>query len=182
MFSLFTRLICVTSFLTMISVSLFSVNCTAQETQVTDSQLAEEIESLRQAMINLNRDLFVLEEDLLFPSSTQVAVYLAMDVGEYFQLDSVELTIDGVTKTHYLYTERQVDAIYRGGVQRLHIDNVSQGTHKITAVFIGIGPEQREYKRAVSLDFEKDEDPVAVELLITDSSIKQQPVFMAKTL
>ena len=105
-----------------------------------------------------------------------------MDVGEYFQLDSVELSIDGKSKTHYLYTERQVDAIYRGGVQRLFVDNVSQGSHKITAVFIGIGPEKREYKRAVSLTFEKGEDPVAVELLISDSSIKQQPKFMAKTL
>lgn len=149
-----------------------------------DSQqsLSSQIETLKQAMINLNRDLFILEEDLLFPSSTQVAVYLAMDVGEYFALDAVELRINGELKTNYLYTERQVNALYRGGVQRLYVGNVSQGEHKLTAYFVGIGPHNREYKRALSIDFTKDEDPIAIELTVLDASNKQQPIFEAKTL
>lgn len=146
------------------------------------SELAEEIETLRQAMVNLNRDLFILEEDLLFPSSTQVAVYLSMDIGEYFALDSVELSINGDTRTQYLYTERQVNALYRGGVQRLYVGNVPQGEHELTAFFIGIGPQGREYKRAVSLNFEKTDEPVALELSVVDSTAKQQPLFSAKAL
>lgn len=146
------------------------------------SQLAEEIESLRQAMINLNRDLFILEEDLLFPASTQVAVYLSMDIGEYFALDSVELKINGDMATQYLYTERQVNALYRGGVQRLYVGNVGQGEHELTAFFIGIGPQGREYKRAVSLSFSKTDEPVAIELGVVDSTRKQQPNFTAQTL
>ncbi len=153
-----------------------------KENKEVDSALADEIESLRQAMVNLNRDLFILEEDLLFPSSTQVSVYLAMDVGEYFALDAVELRINGDMATNYLYTERQVDALYRGGVQRLYTGNIPQGEHEITAYFVGIGPEQREYKRAVSLTFEKTDEPVAIELAVVDSTAKQQPVFFAKTL
>lgn len=144
--------------------------------------LSQEIESLKQAMINLNRDLFILEEDLLFPSSTQVAVYLSMDIGEYFALDAVEIRINQEVKTHYLYTSRQVNALYRGGVQRLYVGNVNQGKHQLTAYFIGIGPENREYKRAVSIDFEKSQDPLAIELSVIDSSSKQQPIFTAKTL
>ena len=151
-------------------------------TPAPDQNLSEQIESLKQAMINLNRDLFILEEDLLFPSSTQVAIYLAMDVGEYFALDSVELTINSEVKTNYLYTERQVEALYRGGVQRLYVGNINQGEHELTAFFIGIGPENREYKRAVSINFTKDEDPLAIELNVLDSTQKQQPVFTAKTL
>nr|WP_136250736.1 hypothetical protein [Ningiella ruwaisensis] len=152
------------------------------QSQNSQSELAKEIESLRQAMVNLNRDLFILEEDLLFPSSTQVAIYLSMDVGEYFALDSVELKLNGEVSTHYLYTERQVDALYRGGVQRLHVDNLGQGQHELTAFFIGTGPEQREYKRGVTINFEKDDEPVAIELSVVDSTSKQQPVFSAKTL
>jgi hypothetical protein len=148
----------------------------------TQSALAQDIESLKQAMINLNRDLFILEEDLLFPASTQVAVYLSMDVGEYFALDSVKLVIGDETATQYLYTERQVNALYRGGVQRLYVGNVSQGEHELTAFFIGIGPQGREYKRAVTLAFDKSDEPIAIELSVVDSTAKQQPVFTAKTL
>ena len=154
----------------------------AQATPIPDSELAAEMETLKQALVNLNRDLFILEEDLLFPSSTQVAVYLAMDVGEYFKLDSVELKIDGELATNYLYTDRQVNALYKGGVQRLYVGNVNQGTREITAIFIGTGPENRPYKRAVTLEFDKDDEAATVELKIVDSTSKQQPVFEASLL
>jgi hypothetical protein len=149
------------------------------QSPVPDSELAAEMETLKQALVNLNRDLFILEEDLLFPSSTQVAVYLSMDVGEYFKLDAVELKIDGKLATHYLYTDRQVDALYKGGVQRLFVGNVNQGTREITAFFIGTGPENRPYKRAVSLEFDKDDEAATIELKIVDSTSKQQPTFSA---
>jgi hypothetical protein len=149
------------------------------ESPVPDSDLAAEMETLKQALVNLNRDLFILEEDLLFPSSTQVAVYLSMDVGEYFKLDAVELKIDGDLATHYLYTDRQVNALYKGGVQRLFVGNVNQGTREISAFFIGTGPEDRPYKRAVTLEFDKDDEAATVELKIVDSTSKQQPTFSA---
>ena len=161
--------------------AVFSVSLAGANT-IDDKNLSSQIESLKQAMVNLNRDLFILEEDLLFPSSTQVAIYLAMDVGEYFALDAVELKINDQVKTYYLYTDRQVDALYRGGVQRLYVGNINQGEHELTAFFIGIGPENREYKRAVSLTFTKDEDPIAIELNVKETTQKQQPVFTAKTL
>jgi hypothetical protein len=72
--------------------------------------------------------------------------------------------------------------LYRGGVQRLYVGNVNQGDHELTAYFVGIGPENREYKRAVSVKFTKDEDPVALELSVIDSTSKQQPLFEAKVL
>jgi len=152
------------------------------ESPVPDSDLAAEMETLKQALVNLNRDLFILEEDLLFPSSTQIAVYLSMDVGEYFKLDAVELKIDGKLATHYLYTDRQVNALYKGGVQRLFVGNINQGSREITAFFIGTGPENRPYKRAVTLEFEKDDEAATVELKIVDSTSKQQPTFSATLL
>lgn len=149
------------------------------ESPVPDSDLAAEMETLKQALVNLNRDLFILEEDLLFPSSTQVAVYLSMDVGEYFKLDAVELKIDGKLATNYLYTDRQVNALYKGGVQRLYVGNINQGSREITAFFIGTGPENRPYKRAVTLEFDKDDEAATIELKIVDSTSKQQPTFSA---
>lgn len=172
-----TNCIMLVMLFTAITLTVASFSAKSQE-----APLSNQIETLKKALIELNRDLFILEEDLLFPSSTQIAVYLSVDVGTYFSLDAVELKIDNDTVTHYLYTEKQINALYRGGIQRLYMGNVSQGSHELTAFFIGYGPENREYKRAVTLTFDKEDDAKAVELKIIDSSAKHQPEFTAVVL
>jgi hypothetical protein len=149
------------------------------DNSVADNSVAAKLQQLRKEVIALNRDLFVLEEDLLFPSSTQVVVYLSMDVGTYFNLDSVELRLNDKVVSQYLYTEKQIQALFKGGVQKLHIDNLAQGEHQLTAFFIGKGPQDRDYKRATSLTFNKTAEAASVELSIVDSSVKQQPEFKA---
>ncbi len=73
--------------------------------------------------MDLNRDLFILEEELLFPANTQVAVFVSLDVGEFFALDALELKLDGKQVSSYLYTEREVEALHRGGVsQNIYIE------------------------------------------------------------
>ena len=167
-----------TNIFTLVCLLVMPMASFAQDASNDDGEsIAKQLQKLKREVIALNRDLFVLEEDLLFPSSTQVAVYLSMDVGTYFKLDSVELKIDDEVVTSYLYTDRQIDALYRGGVQRLHIGNLSQGEHQISAFFVGLGPESREYKRATSFTFNKAADSKALELTITDSTSKQQPTF-----
>src|SRR5690606_32826468 len=91
--------------------------------------LDEEVQELKKLAVDLNRDLCLLEEELLFPASTQVSVFVSMDVGAFFGLDSVEVKLDGKDVASYLYTEREVDALHRGGVQRLFTGNVRAGEH-----------------------------------------------------
>ena len=150
-----------------------------QNEATTDNNVAAKLQQLRKEVIALNRDLFVLEEDLLFPSSTQVVVYISMDVGTYFNLDAVELKIDDKVVSHHLYTEKQIQALFKGGVQKLHIDNLAQGEHQLSAFFIGKGPQNRDYKRATSFTFTKTAEAKSLELSIIDSSVKQQPIFKA---
>ena len=137
----------------------------------------EELRALKQELVALNRDLFMLEEELLFPASTQVAVYLSMDVGRYFALDAVELSLNGRRVAKYLYTERQVDALHRGGVHRLYLGNLKTGQHELVAVLIGRGPQGREYRRAADLTFDKGLGPQQLELVLRDSEALQQPQF-----
>ena len=99
--------------------------------------LDQDIQSLKKEVLDLNRDLFLLEEELLFPANSQVAFFVSLDVGEYFQMDSVTLTIDGKEVANYLYTQREVDALARGGVHRVHMANLKAGTHELVAVFHG---------------------------------------------
>jgi hypothetical protein len=141
--------------------------------------LGSQMEGIKRDLVELKRDLVVLEEDLLYPASTQVAVFLSMDVGEFFALDSVTLKLNGKDITHYLYTQKQTDALFRGGVQRLFVGNVKQGENQLTAFFTGKGPEGRDYRRATSVTFEKSFEPSYVELKISDSTAKYQPEFVA---
>ena len=141
--------------------------------------LSGQMEDIKHNLVELKRDLVVLEEDLLYPASSQVAVFLSMDVGEFFALDAVKLKLNGKDVTHYLYTQKQADALFRGGVQRLYVGNVKQGENQLTAFFTGRGPEGRDYRRATTVTFQKSFEPSYVELKISDSTAKYQPEFVA---
>ena len=141
------------------------------------SALEDEVQDLKQAVVALNRDLFILEEELLFPSSTQVQVFLSLDVGTFFALESVQLELDGKEVANHLYTPREVEALHRGGVQRLHLANLDRGDHELVALFTGRGPNERDYRRGAELSFEKTLGPKYVELRIRDSEALQQPEF-----
>lgn len=140
----------------------------------------EDVQALKKEVLDLNRDLFLLEEELLFPANSQVAFFVSMDVGEYFEIDSVSIKIDGKEVANYLYTEREADALVRGGVHRLHMANLKTGEHELTAIFIGKGPHIRDYRRGATMSFDKGIGAKYLELEITDRVKKQQPEFIIK--
>ncbi len=138
------------------------------------------IQDAKGDVIKLNRDLLVLEEELLFPANTQVALFVSMDVGKLFSLDSVQIKLDDKLVANYLYTPLEVEALHRGGVQRVYLGNLKAGTHEIVAFFTGQGPHERDYKRATTVKFDKGTDPKYIELQIKDSTAKLQPEFEVK--
>lgn len=150
------------------------------EARIEFRSLDEDVQSLKKEVLDLNRDLFLLEEELLFPANSQVAFFISMDVGEYFALDSVNLKIDGKEVSNYLYTQREVDALIRGGVHRMHMENLKVGEHEIVAVFTGEGPNVRDYRRGATVNIEKSIGAKYVELQISDRVSKQQPEFVIK--
>ena len=153
----------------------------AADTAAPDTRgLDQEVQGLKKDVVDLHRDLFVLEEELLFPANTQVAVFLSMDVGDFFALDSVQLKIDQKEVINYLYTPREVEALLRGGVHRLYLGNLKVGKHELVAFFSGKGPNDRDYKRGASLSFEKGIGAKYLELKINDRQRKQQPEFEIK--
>jgi hypothetical protein len=138
------------------------------------------IQDVKSDVIRLNRDLLVLEEELLFPANTQVALFVSMDVGKLFSLDSVQIKLDDKIVTNYLYTPLEVQALHRGGVQRVYLGNLRAGEHEIVAFFTGKGPHERDYKRGATVKFDKSTDPKYIELQIKDSTGKLQPEFEVK--
>ena len=138
------------------------------------------IQDVKADVIKLNRDLLVLEEELLFPANTQVAVFVSMDVGLLFDLDSVQIKLDDKVVANYLYTQLEVDALHRGGVQRVYLGNLKTGQHELVAYFTGKGPHERNYRRGANVKFEKTTDAKYIELRIQDSAGKLQPAFDIK--
>jgi hypothetical protein len=142
--------------------------------------LDEQVQDLKKQVVDLNRDLFVLEEELLFPANTQVAVFVSMDVGDFFALDSVILKVDNREVSNYLYTPREATALVKGGVQRLYVGNLKAGQHELVALFSGKGPNERDYRRGASIKFEKGIGAKYLELKITDRARRAQPEFEIK--
>jgi hypothetical protein len=142
--------------------------------------LNEQVQDIKKQALELNRDLFNLEEELLFPANTQVAVFVSLDTGEFFKLDAVQIKLDDKIVANYLYTEKQVDALHRGGVQRLYVGNVKAGKHELVAVLTGRGPHDRDYRRGTTFTFDKNEQPKYVELKIVDSTANFEPDFQIK--
>ncbi len=152
----------------------------ARTAATTAVNLDGRIQDTKADVIRLNRDLLVLEEELLFPANTQVAVFVSMDVGKLFSLDSVKLKLNKKDVASYLYTPAEVQALHRGGVQRFYVGNLKAGEHELVAFFTGKGPHDRDYKRGATVKFEKGTDPKYIELQIKDSTGKLQPEFDVK--
>ncbi len=142
--------------------------------------LDQEVQGLKKDVIDLNKDLFVLEEELLFPANTQVALYVSMDVGTFFALDSITVKIDNKEVKNYLYTAREADALLKGGVQQIYLGNLKVGKHELVAFFTGKGPVERAYKRGATIVFDKGVGAKYLELKITDRLAKHQPEFTIK--
>jgi hypothetical protein len=139
------------------------------------------VQAAKADVIRLNRDLLVLEEELLFPANTQVALFLSMDVGKLFSLDSVQIKLDDKVVASHLYTPLEVQALHRGGVQRLYLGNLKAGSHEVVAFFTGKGPHDRDYRRGATIRFDKGTEPKYIELQIRDSQGRLQPEFEVKT-
>lgn len=152
----------------------------AADAPPNQQSLDNRIQDLKKEVLELNRDLFILEEDLLFPANTQFSIFLSMDTGKLFALDSVEVKMNDKLIASHLYTEREASALHRGGVQRLHIGNLPTGKHEMVAYFTGKGPHNRDYRRGATLIVNKTSAPQYIELRITDNNSKLQPDFSVK--
>jgi hypothetical protein len=174
----------VITFVIALAASFFALATQAQDNKApaaaNAASLDNRVQDLKTDVIKLNRDLLVLEEELLFPASTQVALFVSMDVGKLFGLDSVQIKLDDKEVTNYLYTPLEVQALHRGGVQRAFVGNLRSGTHEIVATFTGKGPHDRDYKRGTTIKFDKGTEPKYIELRIKDSAGKLQPEFEVK--
>jgi len=154
--------------LTMLLVGLLAAGVRAQETGDRTRQemrsLDEQVQEIKSDVLGIAKDLTLLEERLLYPSNTQLAVFVSIASGDTFRLDAVQLAIDSEPVTHYIYSFKELDALQNGGVQRVWTGNVRTGSHELTVSVNGKLPSGRDFSNTQSFTFNKDVDPALLGL------------------
>jgi len=134
----------------------------ADEHAAAMKSLDEQVQEIKSEVLAIGAELSNLEERLLYPSNSQVAVFVSIGEGETLELDSIRLSIDGELVTQYVYSWKELEALRRGGVQRLHTGNVTTGEHRLEVV-VASGSGRNERKESShSFVFEKRVEPALV--------------------
>ena len=150
-----------------------------QSAEVTKEQikgLDEQVQDIKQDVLGLTAELSLLEEKLLFPSNTQVSVFVSLSGDQDFVLDSMQIKIDNKVVSQHLYTFKEIDALRAGGVQRIYTGNIKAGGHQLIASFIGRTKAGNEYERSESYTVTKAVGPKFVEIQITGNNASDQKV------
>lgn len=138
--------------------------------------LDEQVQDIKKDVINLNSELSRLEEKLLFPSNSQVAVFISMREGDQFRLDTLHIKLDNKVVAHHLYNFRELEAMQRGGVQKIYTGNLNTGDHELVVSYAGKAPGGGEYQRSASYTLSKEVGPKFVEVQIAGPGVAEQDI------
>ncbi len=148
----------------------------AEVTQEQIKGLDEQVQDIKKDVLDLTSELSRLEEKLLFPSNTQVSLFVSVAGDEGFVLDSVQIKMDNKVVAHHLYTFKEIEALREGGVQRIYTGNIKTGDHQMVASFIGRSKSGNEYQRSENFTVTKAVGPKFVEIQISGSSSSDQTI------
>jgi hypothetical protein len=124
--------------------------------------LDEQVQEIKSDVLGIAAELRRLEERLLYPSNTQVAVFVSLAEGESFRLDSVEIQIDGAPVARHIYSFKELEALQKGGVQRIYTGNVSTGEHRLEVAVAGKLPGGKDFRGTETFSFSKGVEPKLV--------------------
>lgn len=137
---------------------------TAAENMSADNMrsLDGQVQEVKSDVLNIASELNNLEERLLYPSGTQIALFVAIDAAEEFRLDSVQIEIDGELATHHIYSFKELEALQKGGVQRIFTGNVTAGDHQLSVKMIGKLKNGKDFDQSGNFTFAKGVEPKAL--------------------
>ena len=121
--------------------------------------LDEQVQEVKSDVLSIAAELNQLEEKLLYPSNTHFAVFVTIAPGETFRLDAMQIHVDGELATHYIYTFKELEALQKGGVQRIYTGNIASGQHELEVSLAGKLPNGKDYTRTERFAFNKDVGP-----------------------
>ena len=155
-------------------ISMLMMGATAYGQETTKEQikgLDEQVQEIKSDVLGINAELNKLEEKLLYPSNTEVSVFVSMPGGEAFRLDSVEIQLDGKPVAHHLYSYKELEALQKGGVQRIYTGNIRPGPHDLQVLVAGKTADGSDLRRVERFTVSKEAGPKVVELSLAAQRI-----------
>ena len=138
--------------------------------------LDEQVQETKSDVLSIAAELSQLEEKLLYPSGTQVAIFVALAKGDQMRLDAVRLQIDGQLVAHYIYSFKELEALRKGGVQRIYVGNVATGDHQLNVLVDSKLKDGTDFSRTEHFTFHKQVKPKMVELTVAGPDSGNTPV------
>jgi hypothetical protein len=149
---------------------LGSVDVWAQQNDQEQMRgLDEQVQEIKSDILNISDELSRLEEKLLYPSGTQVAIFVALAKGDQLRLDAVRLQVDGQLVAHHIYSFKELEALRKGGVQRIYVGNVATGDHQLEVLIDGKVEGGADFSRTERFTFRKEVKPKMVGLTLAGS-------------
>jgi len=138
--------------------------------------LDEQVQETKSDVLSIAAELSQLEEKLLYPSGTQVAIFVALGKGDQMRLDAVRLQIDGQLVAHYIYSFKELEALRKGGVQRIYVGNVATGDHQLNVLVDGKLKDGADFNRTEHFTFHKQVKPKMVEVTVGGPDSGNTPI------
>ncbi len=157
-----------------LGILICTLSCTAYGQEVSREQikgLDEQVQEIKSDVLSIAAELNLLEEKLLYPSHTQISMFLALAKGDLFRLDSIEIRLDEQVVAQHLYTFKELEALQMGGVQRIYTGNIKTGEHEVLVSFSGKSTGGNELEYLESYKIEKDIGPTIVEMILAHQGI-----------
>lgn len=159
---------------TILGISILVLSVAAYAQEISREQikgLDEQVQEIKSDVLSIATELNQLEEKLLYPSNTQVAVFISMVSGETFRLDSVEIRLDGKPVAHHIYTFKELEALQKGGVQRIYTGNIRAGGHDLEVSVSGKSIGGADFRKTEHFKVNKDVGPKIVEISLDAQGI-----------
>ena len=158
----------------ILGISILALSVAAFAEEISKEQikgLDEQVQEIKSDVLSIASELNQLEEKLLYPSNTQVAVFVSLASGETFRLDSVDIQLDGKPVAHHIYTFKELEALRKGGVQRIYTGNIRSGDHDLEVSVIGKSSGDGDLQKTNRFKVNKDVGPKIVEISLASQSI-----------
>jgi len=184
------------SFITILTLLLSSLSLQAKEQTASqaksvkskksqsashiDPAIVKKAETIKKNLIKLNRELYQFEDDLLYPTNTQLAVFLSITEKTTFNLDSVELRLDNHLVASYIYKSNELRALRKGGIQRIYLGSLSDGKHKLTAQFNGQNSSTSYFRKKKAFNFTKEHKAKFIQMVVSENKTTGDPLFKVK--
>ena len=138
--------------------------------------LDEQVQEIKTDVLSIAAELNRLEEKLLYPSDTQVAIFVSVAKDEKFRLDAVDIELDGKSVAHHLYTFKELEALQKGGVQRIYVGNVRTGEHALQVTVIAKSEGGSDFQKGESFKITKSIGPKLVGVVLAGNGIGSKSI------